>query len=379
MEINSEKSAMAEMIRAPDGLYGVAVTDTAISKSSADGTLTFRGYPIKELFENASFEECAFLILEGRLPNRTELGEFLQKLRAHIAVPENVYDVVRSLPADAHPMDVLRTAVSALGASEMSLAPKEQQYSLIAKMPTLTANCYRLVRGMPAIEPDPGLDQAGNLLYMLSGKRPGKFDSWAFERELILYLEHDLNASTFTVRVVASTLADIYAASTAGLAALKGPLHGGANEAAMQMLLEVGSPERAQEYVRDALSQGKKVMGFGHRIYKKVDPRSQLSKGLLKRLLEERGEGDDLYRLCERVEAAMWEAKKIPTNLDFYAAPIFYTLSIPIPVFTPIFAASRIVGWAAHYNEQLAHNKLFRPDSVYTGSNDLEYVPIEKR
>jgi citrate synthase len=264
---------MEELIRAPDGLYGVAVTETRVSKSSADGTLTYRGYPIRELFEKASFEECAFLILEGRLPSRAELDGFLDTLRSRAAVPENVYDVVRSLPADAHPMDVLRTAVSALGASEMSLAPRDQQYSLIAKMPALAANCYRLVRGMPAIAPDPGLDQAGNLLYMLSGERPARFDSWAFERELILYLEHDLNASTFTVRVVASTLADVYAASTAGLAALKGPLHGGANEAAMQMLLEIGSPEKAEGYVRDALSKGKKVMGFGHRIYKTVDPR----------------------------------------------------------------------------------------------------------
>src|SRR5580692_2301433 len=162
---------MAEIIRAPDGLYGVAVTDTAISKSSADGTLTYRGYPIRELFEKASFDECAFLILEGRLPSRAELERFVEELHARAAVPEKVYDIVRSLPTDAHPMDVLRTAVSGLGASEMSLSPRDQQYSIIAKMPTLVSNCYRLVRGMPAIEPDPGLDQAGNLLYMLSGTR----------------------------------------------------------------------------------------------------------------------------------------------------------------------------------------------------------------
>jgi citrate synthase len=370
---------LPEIIRAPDGLYGVAVAETSISRSSPDGTLTFRGYLIKELFDRASFEECAFLILEGRLPRRAELEEFILKLREHAKVPQNVYDVVRSLPGDAHPMDVLRTAVSALGATEAALGARDQQYSLIAKMPALAVNCHRISKGMPAIEPEPGMDHASNLLYMLTGKRPEKFDSWVFERMLILYLEHDINASTFTVRVVGSTLADVYAASTAGLAALKGPLHGGANEAAMKMLLQIGSADGANEYVQDALSHGRKIMGFGHRIYKKVDPRAQLSKGLLKRLLEERGKGDNLYRLCDAVAAAMWEAKKIPANLDFYAAPIFYTLSIPIPLFTPVFATSRIVGWVAHYNEQLARNKLFRPDATYVGASNLSYVPIENR
>jgi len=370
---------MAESIRVPDGLYGVAVTETSISKSAVDGSLTYRGYHIKELFDKASLEESIFLILEGRLPRQSELQDFVSKLKSHARVPKNVYDLVSTLNADAHPMDVLRTAVSGLGASERSLSPKDQQYSLIAKMPALVANGYRIVKGMEVVEPRSDLSHAANLLYMLSGKIPSAFDSWAFERELILYLEHDVNVSTFTVRVVASTLADVYAASTAGLAALKGPLHGGANEAAMEMLLEVGSPDRAAKYVNDGLASGKKIMGFGHRVYKKVDPRAQLSKGLLQRLLKEKGMDDGLYRLADAVESAMWEAKHIPANLDFYAAPIFYALSIPIPVYTPIFAASRISGWLSHYNEQVAHNKLFRPDAVYVGLNDLAYVPIEKR
>jgi citrate synthase len=370
---------MSEGIRVPDGLYGVAVTETAISKSAVDGTLTYRGYPIKELFDSASFEECIFLILEGRLPRKDELDEFVSELRDRAKLPSYVYDLVRSLPKDSHPIDVLRTAVSGLGAGEMPLSSKEQQLSLIAKMPALVANCHRIVSGMDIIEPRDDLGPAANLLYMIDGKAPPAFDSWVFERELILYLEHDVNASTFTVRVVASTLADVYAASTAGLAALKGPLHGGANEAAMQMLLEIGSADKAAEYLKNALAQRKKVMGFGHRVYKSVDPRAQLSKVLLKRLLDEKGLDDSLYRLCDSVERFMWDTKKIPANLDFYAAPIFYTLSIPIPVYTPIFAASRVVGWISHYNEQLAHNKLFRPDAVYIGSNDLEYVPIERR
>ena len=246
-------------------------------------------------------------------------------------------------------------------------------------MPTLVANCYRIVRGMEIVAPDPGLGQAANLLYMLSGNRPGDYEAWVFERELILYLEHDLNVSTFTVRIVASALADVYSASTAGLAALKGPLHGGTNEAAMQMLLEIGSADRVDQYLSDRLAQGKKVMGFGHRVYKRVDPRAQLSKGLLKSLLEHEHMDDKLYRLSDAAERYMLENKRIPANLDFYAAPIFYKLSIPIEVYTPIFAASRIVGWIAHYNEQLSDNKLFRPDSIYVGPSGLSYAPIEKR
>lgn len=370
---------MPETIRAPDGLYGVSVTDTSVSRGSPDGSLTYRGYPIKELYDRASFEECAYLILEGKLPTAAELDGFEEKLRRHARVPEEVYDIVRSLPPEAHIMDSLRTAVSALGAIESTLDPREQQYSLLAKIPGLAANCYRISRGLPVVESEPELPRAANLLYMISGTVPDKFGVWAFERELILYLEHDLNVSTFTVRVVASTLADIYSACTAGLAALKGPLHGGANEGAMEMLLEVGTPEKAEAYIKDALAHKKKILGFGHRTYKKVDPRAQLSREMLKRLLDERGKGDDLFRLSEALATAMWDAKKIPANLDFYAAPIFYTLSIPIPMYTPIFATSRIVGWIAHYNEQIAKNKLFRPDATYVGPRGLTYVPIDRR
>ena len=370
---------MPETTRVPDGLYGVAVAETSISKSSGDGSLTYRGYSIQDLFEKASLEESIFLILEGRLPKRAELDAFVSHLGSRSTPPRNIYDLIRTLPSDSHPMDVLRTAVSGLGATERPLPAKEQQLSLISKMPALVANGYRLGQQMEVLEPRSDLGLAANLLYMLSGSVPSRFDAWAFERELILYLEHDLNASTFTVRVVASTLADVYAAATAGLASLKGPLHGGANEAAMEMLLEIGSPEKAAGYINDSLAKGRKVMGFGHRVYKKADPRAQLLKGLLKRLLQEKGMDDKLYRLASETEGAMWRAKQIPSNLDFYAAPIFYVLSIPIPVYTPIFAASRVTGWVTHYNEQVSHNKLFRPDSVYVGPSDLAYVPIEKR
>ena len=276
-------------------------------------------------------------------------------------------------------MDVLRTAVSALGASEGESTAEEQKLSVIAKMPTLVANCYRIRHGMRTVEPDEEMNSAENLLYMITGERQSKLDAWAFERELILYMEHDLNASSFAVRVIASTLADIFAACTGGLAALKGPLHGGANEAAMQMLIELKDTRDVAAKIQDMLSKGEKIMGFGHRIYKTSDPRAQLSKHLLKRLVDEKKEHTTIYDLCVEVEKKMWELKKLPANLDYYAAPIFYELGIPIEVYTPIFAASRVVGWVSHYNEQLADNKLFRPDAIYKGRNNMDYVPLEYR
>jgi len=365
--------------KVPRGLYGVAVTDTSIAKSESNGTLVYRGYEISDLFENSTFEETAFLILNGKLPNSRELQEFSLQLKKRSTLPKNVYEVVRELDRNAHPMDVLRTAVSSLGAVEIGLSPKEQQLSLISKMPVLVANCYRISSGKEPVQPDSNLNTAANLLYMLNGKPPTDLESWALERELILYMEHDLNASSFTVRVIASTLADIYAACTGGVAALKGPLHGGANEAAIEMLLKMGNPMQGEAMVLNMLAKGEKVMGFGHRIYKEFDPRAQLSKKLLKRLEEGKGRSASLYELADTVEKKMWEMKKLPANLDFYAAPIFHVLGIPIKVYTPLFAASRVVGWVSHYNEQLSDNKIFRPDAIYVGPNKLKYLPMNER
>ncbi len=370
---------MSEMLRAPRGLEGVAVADTSIAKSDADGTLIYRGYAISDLFERSTFEESTYLILYGRLPAKGELEEFEARMRRFSMVPHNVYDLVKTIPREAHQMDVLRTAMSGLGATEGGISSEEQKLSIIAQMPALVSNCYRINRGMEVAEPDPSLNLSANFLYMLTGKKPNQFEAWAFERMLILYLEHDLNASAFTVRVVASTLADIYSACTAGLAALKGPLHGGANEAAMQMLLKIGSAENARSYVQETLARHEKIMGFGHRIYKTVDPRSQLAKKLLRELLEKQGKSLETYKLCEAVENAVWEFKKLPANVDFYAAPIFLNLGIPIETNTPIFASSRIVGWVAHYNEQLVDNRIYRPDATYKGEKGLKYEPIESR
>ncbi len=370
---------MTEPIKVPKGLYGVAVAETAIAKSETNGSLTYRGYSISDLFEHSNFEECAYLILNSKLPSRVELDDFISKIKTRAKVPEGIFSLIKDLGPEAHPMDTLRTVVSGLGAIERLLSPEIQKISIIAKMPMLVANCYRISRGLTRIEPDGDLNSGANLLYMLTGRRPTDLEVWAFERELILYMEHDLNASAFAVRVIASTLADIYSACTGGIAALKGPLHGGANEAAMEMLLNMGDPKEAASRIQDMLSKGQKIMGFGHRVYKTVDPRAQASKQLLKRLLEERGKPSTMYDVCDAIEKKIWEEKKLPANLDFYAAPIFYELGIPIEVYTPIFAASRIVGWVSHYNEQLSDNKLFRPDAIYVGESEKKYVSIDKR
>ena len=372
-------SEMSEQIKVPKGLSGVSVTETKISKSDVDGSLIYRGYTIEDLAENASFEEAAHLVLYGELPDRAQLFRFNSELRSRMKVDPSVYEIIRDLPKAAHPIDVLRTAVSSLGSLDMKPVPAEQQLSVAAKMATLVANSYRIELGMKLIEPDSLLTFAENLLYMISGEKPEGADAWTFERELIFYLEHDLNASSSTVRVVASTLADVYSAVTAGLAALKGPLHGGANEEAMQMLVEIKDPSAAAGYVADTLAKGKKIVGFGHRIYKQFDPRARLSKRYLKQLLAKKKMDDRLFRLCDALEREMWERKKIPANLDFYAAPVFFTLGIPIPLYTPIFAASRVFGWIAHYNEQLLDNKLIRPEATYIGPKDLKYRPLDKR
>src|SRR5712692_7957986 len=372
-------SNVPQHLRVPKGLAGVSVADTKISKSEADGTLLYRGYPISELAAKAGFEETAFLILKGSFPSKYELEAFTHELQEKARVEDKVFGIMGELGKEAHPIDVLRTAVSSLGSIDREKTVEGKQLSLESKMPVLAANCNRVPRGERPTKPNGGLKFSDSLLLMLTKKEGSDYERWVFERVLIFYMEHDMNASTFTVRVVASTLADPYAAATAGLAALKGPLHGGANEAAMQMLLEVGDPGSAPGYVDRALKDGKKVIGFGHRVYKDFDPRARLCKEYLREILAKRGEDDRLYRLCDAIESAMWERKRIPPNLDYYAAPIFYLLGIEVPLYTPIFAASRTFGWMAHYKEQVEDNKLIRPDATYVGPSDLRYAPIERR
>jgi citrate synthase len=366
-------------VKLPRGLAGVSVTDTKISKSDADGTLVYRGYPISELAAKAGFEETAYLVLHGSLPREAELDAFVLELQEKAGVDDKIFGIMRDLGENAHPIDVLRTAVSSLGSVDDETRVDEKQLSVEAKMSVLAANCHRVPRGERPREPGMDLKFSDNLLRMLTKKEASEYEKRVFERVLIFYMEHDMNASTFTVRVVASTLADPYAAATAGLAALKGPLHGGANEEAMKMLLEVEEPSKAASYVEKSLKEGKKVIGFGHRVYKDFDPRARLCKEYLKEILAKRGDDDRLFRLCDAIEREMWERKRIPPNLDYYAAPIFYLLGIEVPLYTPIFAASRAFGWMAHYNEQVEDNKLIRPDATYVGPSNLVYQPIERR
>jgi citrate synthase len=355
------------------------VADTRISKSGRDGTLVYRGYPISEIAGKAGFEETAYLILNGSLPKKKELDLFSRGLREKAKVSDEVFGIMRSLGDKAYPIDALRTAVSALGSIDREKTFADQQLSVESKMSVLAANCERVPRGAEPRRARDDQDFVLGLLHMLTSKEATEYEKWVFERVLIFYLEHDMNASSFTVRVVASTLADPYAAATAGLAALKGPLHGGANEEAMRMLLQVHDPAKAEEYVESSLRTGKKVVGFGHRVYKDFDPRARLCKEYLKEILKRRGGDDRLYRLSDAIERVMWERKKIPPNLDYYAAPIFYLLGIEVPLYTPIFAASRVFGWMAHYNEQLEENKLIRPDAAYVGPTGLKYSPIDRR
>jgi citrate synthase len=370
---------VSEHIRVPKGLHDVSITDTRIAKSDADGSLVYRGYPIGEIAQHASFEETAYLVLNGSLPSRRELDEFEETMGRKMKVEARIWRLMKDLGREAHPVDAIRTAVSALGSIDRERTLRDQQASIEAKMSVLAANCHRVPRGLEPREPKAGLGFAANLLQMLTHKEASEYDAWAFERVLIMYMEHDLNASSFTVRVVASTMADPYAAAAAGLAALKGPLHGGANEAAMETLLEVKDPAKAAKYVDDSLRHGRKVMGFGHRVYKTSDPRAQLCKAYLREMLRRRGADDTLYRLCDSLESEMWARKKLPANLDFYAAPIMYELGIEVPLYTPIFAASRVFGWMAHFDEQAADNKLIRPDATYVGPTGLKYVPIGER
>jgi citrate synthase len=366
-------------IRVPRGLAGVSVADTKISKSGADGSLIYRGYPIAELAAKASFEETAFLVLKGSLPTRGQLKSFSEDLADRERVDGRTFAIMRQLGRRAHPIDVMRTAVSSLGSTDGGGTLAEEEASIEAKMPVLAANSRRVPLGESPRRPKKGLGFASNLLQMLTKKETSEFDRWAFERVLIFYMEHDMNASSFTVRVVASTLADPYAAASAGLSSLKGPLHGGANEAAMEMLLKVKDPANVKGFLDQTFRDGRKLMGFGHRVYKAFDPRARLCKGYLKQMIDKRAEDPWLYELCDAVEQEIWERKQIPPNLDYYAAPIFYLLGIAIPLYTPIFAASRIFGWMAHYNEQVDENKLIRPDSVYVGLQGLKYEPIGER
>jgi len=367
------------------GLAGVVAAESALSFIDGEaGRLSYRGYDVHALARHASYLESVYLLWYDALPSAIELGSFEATLAGQRALPRSIVDVMRGLPADSSPMAALRTAVSVLGQVDPEAeditheADLRKAGRLVAGMPTIVAAFDRMRRGLEPIDPDPELDHAANFLYMRSGHSPGPTAARALDTSWILYLEHGLNASTFTTRVVASTLADMHSAITAGISALKGPLHGGANEKAMEMLLEIGSTERVSDYVDRALEEKRKIMGFGHRVYRTEDPRATHLRRMAEELSREAGESR-WYDLSRTFEDLLLERKGLYCNVDFYCATVYYSLDLPIDLFTPLFAIGRTAGWAAHVMEQHVHNRLIRPRAEYTGELDRAWVPIDRR
>ena len=364
------------------GLAGVVVDTTAISMvNEKTNSLLYRGYPVQELAASCSFEEVAYLIWHGELPNAAELADFAARERTLRGVPAGLLETLATLPLSCHPMDVLRTAVSHLGASD----PREDDASLdsnlsksldmMAKLPTIVATEQRRRRGQPPIPPDPTLGFAENFFHMSFGAVPEPEVVGCFEVSLVLYAEHSFNASTFTARVITSTLSDIYSAVVGAIGALKGPLHGGANEAVMQTFGEIDDPERAQSWLADALATNRTIMGFGHRVYKHGDSRVPTMHAALEQTAARR-DGSRLMALYEGLAEAMLKEKGIHPNLDYPTGPAYHLMGFDIPTFTPIFVISRITGWTAHVIEQLSANSLIRPLSAYVGAEQRS-VPVK--
>src|ERR1044072_8416345 len=367
------------------GLRGVAAATSSISDVNGEkGELIYQGYNIHDLAEHAGFEEVVFLLWNKRLPTSAELAELEASLRASYEVPAELVDLMKQFPHEADPIDVLRTAISALEFFDANARDISRETSiktairLTAQFPTIVAMSDRLRRGLEPIAPDSTLNIAANFLYMLNGEKPSEHDARIFDVCLILHADHELNASTFSARVVAGTLADMYAAVTAAIGALSGPLHGGANTAVMKTLLEIGSVDNAEPYVKKALAEKRKMVGFGHAVYKTEDPRATH----LRRFSKEMGEaaGDSKwYEMSPKVEEVMSREKGLYPNVDFYSASTYYMMGIPLDLYTPIFAVSRITGWTAHVLEQYADNKLIRPRAEYIGARDLPFIPIPER
>ena len=370
---------------AHEGLEGVvAGTSRICFLDGREGRLLYQGYDIHDLAAHATFEEVAYLLWHGDLPTASQLDALNRELRAARALPEPVLALLQSFPRDALPMDILRTAVSALGVYDPEARDNSQPANLrksvrlTAQMATVVAAIDRLRTGKPVPAPDPGLSHAANFLYMLWGKRPDPTSAQAVEIVLILHADHELNASTFAARVTAATLADMHSAITSAIGALKGPLHGGANEQVMRMLLQIGDPATAVPAVAEMLTAKKKIPGFGHRVYRTEDPRATHLRRMSEELGKQHGELK-WFQMSRAIEKYMLEQKHIYANVDFYSATVYYTLGIPLDLFTPVFAVSRISGWTAHVLEQLADNRLIRPRAEYVGPRNRVYVPIEKR
>lgn len=366
-------------VRGPEirkGLAGVVVDYTAISKVNPDtNSLLYRGYPVQELAARCSFEEVAYLLWNGDLPDSSQLAEFHDLERSQRALDANVRRVLEDLPLSAHPMDVMRTAVSVIGANDPRASDPSPEANLskaiglFAKLPAIVAFDQRRRRHQAPIEPRDDLGYSANFLYMTFGDEPDEVVRKAFDVSMILYAEHSFNASTFTARVITSTLSDLYSAVTGAIGALKGPLHGGANEAVMYAFDEIKTADNAAAWLDDALSHKRKIMGFGHRVYKNGDSRVPTMKAALDTLVE-KYEAGDLGALYDALESAMADRKNIKPNLDYPSGPAYRLIGFDTAEFTPLFVASRVTGWTAHVMEQLASNALIRPLSEYNGPEE---------
>lgn len=368
---------------ATKGLEGIVATTSSIS-SIVDGVLTYRGYDIDDLAENASFEEVAYLLWYGKLPTQSELDALIKQLGEYAVVPTEVIDQLKIYPKSTNSMAALRTAVSSLAlydesANEMSKeANIKKAIKLQAQIPTLIAAFARLREGKEPVAPKQGVSIAANFLYMLTGQEPDQVAVKALDQALVLHADHELNASTFAARVTVATLSDIYSGVTSAIGALKGPLHGGANEAVMVMLEEIGSFANVEPYINAKLANKDKIMGFGHRVYKNGDPRAKHLQKMSRELGKLTG-NMELYEMSVKIEELVTGQKGLKPNVDFYSASVYTTLQIPRDLFTPIFAISRASGWTAHILEQYDNNRLIRPRAEYTGPVDQKITPIAKR
>ena len=385
--VKSDAAANAQPSKPPfvKGLAGIVAVQTQIS--SVDGprsTLIYRGINMHELAERASYEEVAYLLLYGHLPNATQLSAFNDRLAANRWIPAQIVDLFRSMPPDTVPMVALRTAISALSFYDPEIedisieATERKAVRLIAQLPTLLATYQRIRQRQEPIPPNQHLSHAANTLYMIDGRTPDPDFVSALNAYFVLLADHGMNASTFTARVVASTNADLHSAITSAMAALKGNLHGGANEATMHMLLEIGDITQVDPYVDTMFAEKRKIMGFGHRIYKHNDPRARHLNYWAQRM-GRKVNIPQFYEMSLLVETSVLRHREIYPNVDFYSASMLYYLGIPMDLFTPMFACSRVAGWSAHVIEQYKDNALIRPQSEYVGPADMHYVPLAQR
>lgn len=366
------------------GLAGVIAGESAVCEVSANAGLTYRGYDVHEMAGKAPFEEVAYLLLVGELPTTAQLDAFRKQLASERELPRQVLEMLKLLPRDMHPMDKLRTGFSMLSGYDPDLndhshdANVRKSIRIISKIAILTTTSWRIGHGKEPIAPRPDLSHCANFLYCFDGKEPEAWRVRAMDILFLLYAEHEFNASTFASRVTASTLADIYAALTTAVATLKGPLHGGANEESMKMLMEIAKPERAETWVKDRLNRKEKIMGFGHRVYKTGDSRVPVLRELARDIGQRLGQ-THWVAIAESLDRVMEREKQLYANADLYAAPVFYMMGIPADLNTPLFACSRASGWAAHVIEQHDNNRLIRPRCKYVGPPDRKYVPVENR